>query len=33
VQSFDAFYARHRRPVLAYFARRVDEPEVAADLG
>jgi RNA polymerase sigma-70 factor (ECF subfamily) len=32
VESFDAFYVRYREPVLAYFARRVGEPEVAADL-
>jgi RNA polymerase sigma-70 factor, ECF subfamily len=32
VESFDAFYGRFREPVLAYFARRVGEPEVAADL-
>ena len=32
MESFDAFYERHREPVLAYFARRVGEPEVAADL-
>jgi RNA polymerase sigma factor (sigma-70 family) len=32
VESFDAFYARFREPVLGFFARRVGEPEVAADL-
>ena len=32
MESFDAFYVRHREPVLAFFARRVGEPEVAADL-
>jgi DNA-directed RNA polymerase specialized sigma24 family protein len=32
VESFDAFYVRYREPVLAYFARRVGEPEIAADL-
>jgi RNA polymerase sigma-70 factor (ECF subfamily) len=30
--AFGLFYGRHAGPVLAYFARRVDEPEVAADL-
>lgn len=32
MESFDAFYGRLREPVLAFFARRVREPEVAADL-
>ena len=32
MDSFDAFYLRFREPVLGYFARRVGEPEVAADL-
>jgi RNA polymerase sigma factor (sigma-70 family) len=32
VESFDAFYVRFREPLLGYFARRVGEPEVAADL-
>ena len=32
MESFDAFYARFREPVLGFFARRVGEPEVAADL-
>lgn len=30
--AFEAFYVRHERAVLAYFARRVNGPEVAADL-
>jgi RNA polymerase sigma factor (sigma-70 family) len=30
--AFAEFYARHERAVLAYFARRVDRGEVAADL-
>jgi RNA polymerase sigma-70 factor (ECF subfamily) len=30
--AFGMFYARHREGILAYFARRVHEPEVAADL-
>jgi RNA polymerase sigma-70 factor (ECF subfamily) len=30
--AFAAFYARHGAPMLAYMARRVREPEVAADL-
>src|SRR3954447_15010375 len=32
MDSFDAMYLRFREPVLGYFARRVGEPEVAADL-
>jgi RNA polymerase sigma-70 factor (ECF subfamily) len=32
MDSFDALYVRYREPVLGYFARRVGEPEVAADL-
>ena len=32
MEAFDAFYTRYREPVLGYFARRVGEPEVAADL-
>ena len=32
MDSFDALYLRYRDPVLGYFARRVGEPEVAADL-
>ena len=32
MESFDAFYVRYREPVLGFFARRVREPEVAADL-
>ena len=32
MDSFDAMYVRYRDPVLGYFARRVGEPEVAADL-
>src|SRR3954454_16342547 len=32
MDSFDAMYLRYREPVLGYFARRVGEPEVAADL-
>src|SRR6187402_164437 len=32
MESFDAFYVRYREPVLGFFARRVEEPEVAADL-
>lgn len=32
MESFDEFYVRYREPVLAYFARRVSEPEAAADL-
>src|SRR5215218_4272736 len=32
MDSFDALYLRYREPVLGYFARRVSEPEVAADL-
>ena len=32
MDSFDAIYLRYREPVLGYFARRVGEPEVAADL-
>src|SRR3954451_5233948 len=32
MDSFDALYLRYREPVLGYFARRVGEPEVAADL-
>ena len=32
MDSFDALYVRFREPVLGYFARRVGEPEVAADL-
>jgi RNA polymerase sigma-70 factor (ECF subfamily) len=32
MDSFDALYVRCREPVLGYFARRVGEPEVAADL-
>ena len=31
-EDFDDFYRVHVRAVLAYFARRVDSPEVAADL-
>lgn len=31
-EAFGAFYRRHERPVLAYFRRRVDQPELAADL-
>ena len=30
--SFDVFYVRHREVVLAFLARRVREPELAADL-
>jgi RNA polymerase sigma-70 factor (ECF subfamily) len=32
VDAFDDFYVRFREPVLGFFARRVSEPEVAADL-
>src|ERR1043165_7032373 len=32
MDSFDALYLRYREPVLGFFARRVGEPEVAADL-
>ena len=32
MDSFDAMYVRYREPVLGYFARRVGQPEVAADL-
>src|SRR3954451_1358875 len=32
MDSFDAMYLRFREPVLGYFARRVGNPEVAADL-
>jgi len=32
MDSFDAMYLRYREPVLGYFARRVGQPEVAADL-
>jgi RNA polymerase sigma-70 factor (ECF subfamily) len=32
VEPFDAFYVRYREPVLGFFARRVGEREVAADL-
>ena len=32
MDSFDAMYLRFREPVLGYFARRVGDPEVAADL-
>ena len=32
MDPFDAMYLRYRDPVLGYFARRVGEPEVAADL-
>src|SRR3954452_8154731 len=32
MDSFDALYVAYREPVLAFFARRVSEPEVAADL-
>jgi RNA polymerase sigma-70 factor (ECF subfamily) len=32
MDSFDALYVRYREPVLGYFAKRVGEPEVAADL-
>jgi RNA polymerase sigma factor (sigma-70 family) len=32
MDSFQAMYVRYREPVLGYFARRVGEPEVAADL-
>jgi RNA polymerase sigma-70 factor (ECF subfamily) len=32
MDSFDALYVRFREPVLGYFARRVGEPDVAADL-
>jgi RNA polymerase sigma factor (sigma-70 family) len=32
MHSFDELYVRYREPVLSYFARRVGEPEVAADL-
>jgi RNA polymerase sigma-70 factor (ECF subfamily) len=32
MDSFDGFYVRYREPVLGFFARRVEEPEVAADL-
>jgi RNA polymerase sigma factor (sigma-70 family) len=31
-EAFGVFYDRYRDPVLAYFARRVAQPEVAADL-
>ncbi len=31
-EAFAAFYRRHERSVLAYFRRRVREPELAADL-
>lgn len=31
-EAFGVFYRRHERPVLAYFRRRVGQPEVAADL-
>ncbi len=31
-ESFGAFFRKHHAVVLAYLARRVDEPEVAADL-
>ncbi len=30
--SFGVFYGRYREGILAYFARRVDQPELAADL-
>src|SRR5262245_17578610 len=30
--AFDAFYGRHERGLLAYFARRTREPELTADL-
>jgi len=32
MDSFQVMYVRYREPVLGYFARRVGEPEVAADL-
>ena len=32
MHSFDELYIRYREPVLSYFARRVGEPDVAADL-
>ncbi|RKQ93976.1 RNA polymerase sigma-70 factor (ECF subfamily) [Solirubrobacter pauli] len=32
MHSFDELYLRYREPVLGYFARRVRDPEVAADL-
>ena len=32
METFDEFYVRFRGPVLGFFARRVGEPEVAADL-
>jgi RNA polymerase sigma factor (sigma-70 family) len=32
VDRFDALYRQYREPVLGYFARRVSEPEAAADL-
>src|ERR1043165_3537185 len=32
MDSFQVMYVRFREPVLGYFARRVGEPEVAADL-
>ncbi|MDA0183374.1 sigma-70 family RNA polymerase sigma factor [Solirubrobacter phytolaccae] len=32
MDPFDRMYLRYRDPVLGYFARRVGEPEVAADL-
>src|SRR4051812_5622876 len=32
MHSFDELYTRYREPVLGYFARRVGDPEVAADL-
>ena len=31
-ESFGAFFREHHAVVLAFLARRVDEPEVAADL-
>ncbi len=31
-ECFGTFFRKHHAPVLAYLARRVDEPEVAADL-
>lgn len=30
--AFDAFYGRYERPLLAYFARRTRDPDLAADL-
>lgn len=32
IDAYDAFYRRHRGPVLAYLARRTGSPELAADL-